>query len=126
MTALAADRLIRKRTGPDIVTVYGVAASAVMYQGGLVSVNPSGYAYESTSTFGDRVVGVCDAGISNAGGSNGAVNVTVRTNCYVLLNNSGTNPVAQADVGHPCWVQDDQTVCGGAGGSAVQAGIVDR
>lgn len=122
--ALSADRMYRTRGRGDAISVD--LAVAAVWQGGLVAENAAGYGIAAASTAGLRVRGICTASVDNTGGSAGAAAAPVLTNLYVLLDNSTTHAVAQTDVGHPCWVETDHSVCGAAGGSSVFAGIVDR
>lgn len=121
---LSADRLYKTK-GDYRATAAKVAANAKPYQGGMVSVNATGYAKASSATVGERVIGLCASSVDNTGGADGALVVPLLTDLLVKFLNDGTHPLAQADVGHVAWVKDDQTVQGGAGGSSVIAGIVD-
>lgn len=124
MTALAADRMFRNRSA-DSGRLFAalLAASTSVWAGGLISSNSAGYAKPSDTTPGDIVLGWCPAAVANSG-SAGAASTTVQTG-VIKLNNDGTHPVAQAGVGRPCYVKDDNTVQSAAGTSAVIAGVVD-
>lgn len=123
MTALAADRKIdNKWTGRSIALK--VAATTIIYKGALVAVNTAGYAVPAAATAGLRVVGVAQSKVDNSAGIDGAKETHVVTGVFGFKNDA--DAVAQADVGRPCYVQDDQTVQDENGGSAVVAGIVDR
>jgi hypothetical protein len=102
-----------------------LAASAILYEGGLISVNATGYAKASGTTAGDRVVGWSTAKADNTGGADGALSAQVQTGA-LLLDNDGTNPLTQADMGRLCFVKDDHTVQTAAGGSSVIAGRAEQ
>lgn len=124
MAPLAADRKYRNRhTGRTLILK--VAANAIPYQGGLVSENATGYAYASDTTAGTRVMGWSLAKMDNTGGADGAISVEVLTG-VIKLDNDATNPIAQADVGHPCFVKDDHTVQNANGGCSVIVGRVEN
>jgi hypothetical protein len=122
MTALAADRkVISKWTGRSLAIK--VAASTLIYKGALVAVNTSGYAVAAAATAGYRVVGVAQRQVDNSAGAAGDLEVQVLTGVFAFKNDA--DAIAQADIGRPCFVQDDQTVQDENGGSPIVAGIVD-
>lgn len=124
MAALSADRNYRTRSTARSFPMK-MAASAIVYQGGLVAVGATGYGAAASTTAGVRVMGWATAQTDNTGGADGALLAQVAAGASIKLDNDGTNPVSQADVGRLCFVKDDHTVQTGAGGSSVIAGRVD-
>lgn len=124
MTALAADRIVKRRHNDgDRSYALKLAASVTAYKGGMAAVITTGYAQPAATTAGMRVQGIFESAKVVNSGAAGAKEAQVTTGCF-LMKNSGTNPVAQADVGRHCYVEDDQTVQDENGGSAVVAGLV--
>lgn len=123
--ALSADRMTRSRSTGRTFSAK-VASNAVIYQGGLVTVNSTGYAKAAATTSGERVIGVCLSKVDNSGGgADGALKVQVQTGLFKFAND-GTYPVAQADVGRIVYVKDDQTVQTSLGGTGVIAGRMEE
>lgn len=125
MAALTADRMAKTRS--DVRSFFAkMAANAVGYQKGLAAVNATGYAKAASSTPGERVIGYYASQADNTGGADGAIGAHIQTGA-IKLDNDGTNPVTQADVGRFCYVKDDHTVQSATGaGSAPVAGRVDQ
>lgn len=111
MSALTANRNIIDYFERRKIEV-GVAASATVYQGGMVCVNTSGYAVAASDTANYKLIGV-----SNGNPVQGLSTITATTNgeYNVEVIRRGVFPfaiaaVAITDVGAPVWVSDDQTV----------------
>jgi hypothetical protein len=122
--ALAQDRItVSKWTGRYIDPI-GLAAATVVYNGSLAAVNASGNLVPAAGTLGLRVVGVAQCKGDNAAGAAGAVKVGCLTGVF-KFKNSATRPLAAADVGRVCFVEDDETVQDEGAGSEVIAGIVE-
>jgi len=107
MAALAAGRItltkgyLRRQT-------YQVAANAIIWAGGMVCLNATGFAIPAADTAGiTRVVGVATANVNNTGGADGVVSVTVEYAGQFLLACGAS--ITQADVGRLACVADDQT-----------------
>ena len=84
-------------------------ANAVVYEGGMVAVDSTGYGVDAATATGYQLVLVATASADNTGGANGAIGV----NCWVAeakYLNSGTDAVVQASLGTTVYVQDDQTI----------------
>lgn len=114
MAVLTAERSISRKgpesTGtPPIVTLL-VKASAVGFKGGLVATDATGYAVSGTGiqATGLKVWGIATKSFNNTG-SSGAISVDVQLGVFPFVN-SGTDPVAQADVGATVFADDDQTI----------------
>lgn len=106
MAALTADRQTPHK-GEGKVQELPVAASTVIYKGSIVSINSSGYAIPGADTASTIVAGIATKGADNSSGSNGDVKVDVLYEVRVKL---AGQTLAQADLGAPLFVVDDQTV----------------
>lgn len=114
MTALAANKarksLLNSATGRVPVGI-GLAASAKLYAGSLVSVNSSGYAVAGRATATDKVLGVSRKLVDNTGGSAGDVTAKeIETGTFLFANSSSSDEITAADIGAWCYVVDDNTV----------------
>lgn len=124
MTALAADRIVKRRHNEgDRTYAVKLAAAITAFKGGMAAVIATGYAQPAATTAGMRVIGLFETSKVANSGAAGAKEAQVSTGCF-LMKNSGTNAVTQADVFRHCYVEDDQTVQDENGGSAVIAGLV--
>lgn len=106
MTALTQDFQIERRDGD--IQEYPVVADDIIYGGSLVAVNAAGYALPGSDTAGLIFQGVAEARADNAGGAAGDINVEVRRRGVFKL--TAGSAVAQANVGDPVYLVDDQTV----------------
>jgi len=124
MTALAKDRntMIKSR-GRSIDLL--VAASTKIYAGSMVAINATGYAVPAANTAALRVIGRAEAQADNTSGADGALHVRVNVGVHKYGNGATTQALAQADIGQPCYVIDDQTV-GKYATKGVKAGTVDE
>ena len=113
MTALAAPRKIQRR-GPVMDYSFGVKASAVIYQTGLV-VLLAGYAIagragvDSTEAGTMQCVGV-SAETVTGGAGNGDVAVKVTASEFGFKNSTSGDLITVADIGKVAYLVDDQTV----------------
>jgi hypothetical protein len=107
-------------------------ANAIVFKGGIVVRDASGYGVAGLTGTGLTVVGVCDPQISatdkvdNTGGANGAK--TVRCMCGVFRFNNSTagDLIGITEVGKRVYLVDDQTVAKTSNSSARSpAGIVE-
>jgi hypothetical protein len=108
MTALAKDRNTPRLTG-DIVNML-MAATALVYAGGMVMRNASGYAVKGQAALGLRGVGVDMHRVDNSDGSAGDISVDVRGGTWRFANSASTDEITIADIGNIAYVVDDQTV----------------
>lgn len=122
MAALTADRNTLYKDGEELP--FPVAANAVIYAGALVVSNAAGYAAPGSAAAGLIALGRSEDSISNNPGADGAKVIRVRRKKAFLFANSTTDAVVQADVGRPCYIQDDQTVCHTATGKSVAGTVV--
>lgn len=115
MTALTASRNTpmkdRKLIG------FPVAANVKIFAGALVALNANGYLVPGSVSTTLRYQGRADEFCDNTGGIDGAKTVTVRRLQAFKFANAATDPVAQADVGNPVYIVDDQTVAKTSGGN---------
>jgi hypothetical protein len=119
--ALTKDRNTAVR--PDDFYGYPVAAGAVIHAGAL-AVLDAGYLKPGQSGTGLIAVGRAEESVDNTGGSDGDKTCRVRRGVFRFKNSSG-DPVAQADVGNVCYVEDDETVAKTDDtGSLSEAGVI--
>lgn len=116
MTALAASRIPRRiACGATRVRVGKVAASTKIWKGAGVCRNLSGYVVPAANAAGFVFLGIAEETVDNTTGANGDLEVKYSTGLSVAFKNDGTAAVAQANLGGPVWIQDDQTVRGTPG-----------
>jgi hypothetical protein len=127
MAALTASRATVRSGDTTLIEVLSVplGANKKVYSGGLVVlVAATGLGQAGDGSANSlRVVGVAlyDTG-ATSGQAAGAVRAEVRRGAF-WLNNSATDPLAQADCMAICYIEDDNTVCKTAG-SLSTAGVV--
>lgn len=108
MTALAAGRVTKFRDDRGEIMPYAVAANAKIYDGGWVCKKKAdGYSQAGANTLGLEVQGIAEETKDATGLADGALDVLVRTHGVVRMPSSG---LAQANVGVPLYLTDDQTV----------------
>lgn len=113
MTALSAERSTKRLAGN---TAFSVPVGVdVVYRGGMVGRNSSGYAVAASSDVSQRVIGVAMETVDNSAGSAGDKSVRVERGCFWFGNSASGDAITIADVGEPCFVVDDQTVARTAG-----------
>lgn len=83
-------------------------AAVKLYKGALVAFNTAGYATLAADTASFTFGGIAYETVDNSGGAAGAVEVRIKRRGVVELNFSGT--AAQANVGLPVYMVDDNTV----------------
>lgn len=101
-----------KQNRQSRLTPYKVAANVEIHGGGIMQL-VGGYAKPAAAGASGPVPGVAEESVDNRGGAAGAKVVHVRGSVEYeefLFTNSSVAPVAQADVGSPCYVEDDHTV----------------
>lgn len=118
MTALSAAQQIKSK-GPINTQAYPVKASQTVYGGGLVMLDTTGYAVAAaTGSTSNRVVGVARESVTDAG--SGTDKVEVMEGQFLLTGAT----LAQADVGRPCYVVDDDSIDETPGIGTIPAGII--
>jgi len=116
---LAADRNTISKAGE--LQSYPCAAD-IIYKGGLVCINATGYAAPAADTSGySDVVGVATENVDNSGGSAGDLSVRVQSGRrYSFV----ATAIVQADVGRTMYVVDDQTMDQLPGVNSIVAGVL--
>ena len=116
MAALTADRNTPYRDG-ELVS-FKVKAAAKIYAGSIV-VSDAGYAKPGVKAENLVYLGRAEEFVDNTNGSDGDVSVLVRRGrAFKWANAGGANAAAQADVGKPAYIFDDQTVTDVAAGAS--------
>lgn len=106
MTALAKDRDTRKKPGQ--LGVCPMAQAALIYGGAIACINAAGYLIKGSDASGLIMAGISTGRFDNVAGANGDKSGVFERDGLHLMN-LGT-PIAQANVGDPVYVVDDQTV----------------
>ena len=121
MSALAAGvaREFKDLDG-SIVTEYGVKASAVIYQGGLVMLDTGGYLVPAADTANCKVVGWADETVT--GTTDGVIKCRVRSGCAAKMASSSTAVTAMD--APLLYVVDDNTVDETSPANSVKAGLM--
>jgi hypothetical protein len=121
----------------DVALNYYPQAAVAAYHGG-IAVLRAGYVRPGATAVGDVCVGVFDfdahggiagmTGISdNSAGSPGDLTANVRRTIARVKNSANADLIAQANVGSPCFVVDDETVAlTDGGGTRSVAGTIRR
>jgi hypothetical protein len=86
-----------------------VKANVIIFAGALIALD-AGYAAPGSTKVGLVYVGRAEEYVDNTGGADGAKTVLVRKNKAFCWKNSVGDPIAQADVGATCYIEDDETV----------------
>lgn len=113
----------------------GVIAAGVIYQGAIAMI-ASGFARAARvgqgvtdfAKIGDvalsRVLGVAQASVTGTGANGGAI-VDTQSGDWLAKNSAGVDAITVAQVGHYCFVVDDETVARtSASGTRPRAGVV--
>lgn len=125
MAAQTADRNFKIRAGGYLRTIIGkLAAATKVYRGSLGAKNAAGFILPAADAANYKVVAVIDEQVDNTGGAAGALEVRMTTG-VVKLDNSGTDPVVQANMHGYCFVEDDHTVRATGGTNSIRAGVVE-
>lgn len=103
---------------------FPMGTGAVLFLGALVALNAAGFLVRAATATTLKVVGILGdqpfqvpgPSITNLG-ADGAKTAEVQMGVTALLNNSGSDPVAQDDVLNDCYIVDDETVAATSGGS---------
>lgn len=100
-------------------------ADAVIYSGGVVCTDSTGYAIPGDEALGLIVRGVAQESKSNAGGASGDKRVRVFAGCFKLKNSTAGEAIAITGVGKNCYLVDDEQVSKtDASGTRSLAGVV--
>lgn len=122
MTALAADRNTPRREGVDYSDP--VAATTVIFAGGIVVLDSSGNAAPGTTATGLVPRGVAQEQVDNNPGAAGDKNVLSRKGVFRFVNGAS---IDRTDIGGTAYIVDDQTVhsTDGTGTRSALGTIVD-
>lgn len=124
MTALTEARETKFKSGIVQTQHYLVAADAVIFAGGMVCLDATGYAIPAADTAGiSRVVGIADADVDNTGGNDGDLTITCKKGVAKLVNND--NVQAEVEIPDQALVEDDQTVGTSTVNSIVAGTVVE-
>lgn len=91
-------------------------ANVKIFAGAFVMVDASGWALEGATATGQIVVGRARTTVDNTGGANGAKYIEVERGSFACLN-SGSDPVAQAQIMRTVYLVDGTTIAAGSGGA---------
>jgi hypothetical protein len=126
MTALAADRRnTNSASSADRGRVGKVAGSVIIYKGAALCWNSSGYLVPAANTAGFKFAGWAEQAVNTTGIADGVSEVLYRTGLSMKMKSEATAAIAQANVGGPCWIHDDQTVRS-TPGNGVLCGVVEQ
>jgi len=119
--ALTEDRNTPHKDGE--LLVLGMAATKKVFAGSLAATNATGYVLPAADAAGLTVVGMAEEQVDNSAGANGDLTVPIRRKKAFRFKNSAVNVVTVTDVGHPIYVEDDETVANAGGTNSIVAGI---
>lgn len=108
MTATTNDRNTPYKDG-EIIAV-PVEANTVVRAGVIACANASGNLVEGSAAENLTYLGRAEDRFDNTGGAAGAVVARVHRGRLFQWANAADDPVTQASIGKPCYVEDNQTV----------------
>lgn len=109
MTAAAADRLTKTRSGERVSLP--VKGSIKIYAGTIVALGSDGYARPGRATSTDTIVGIAEKLADNSSGSDGDISIEVmRRVIGIFANSSSGDAITLTERGKTVFVVDDQTV----------------
>lgn len=125
--AAATHNLKFRAKGPTTKRIVKVAATTTIYQHTLVCLNGTGFAVPASDTAGlSSARGLALAFADNSAGADGDLCLEVAEGVF-LLNNSGGDPLTQANQFLFAYVEDDNTVAVAAGpANDIIAGTVEE
>lgn len=121
MPTATASLAINRRSGAFLT--FAVAAATRLFQGVFAALDASHRLVAATDAANRRVVGLVKEEVDNSTGLAGDLNGIVEVGLF-LVGNSTTNPVTNAHIGRPAFIEDDNTVAISGGTNNVVAGIV--
>jgi len=120
MAALTDNRDTRElESGRGQVAQFDIYNDEIVYAGGMLAVDYAGEVHAAGDTLGLRVLGCVPVKVDNA--DDGEKSEVQRG--IFRYANSETYPLSRNNIGHPCYVEDDQTVAGHST-NLVAAGLV--
>jgi len=102
------------------IVAFPVAADTKV-EAGTIGILHDGYLEPGAAATDFTYLGRIEETVDNSGGSAGDLSAMVRLGKAVKWANSGTDPIAQADVGGTCYVEDDGTVAKTNGSNTLSA-----
>ncbi|MBL4901102.1 MAG: hypothetical protein JKY62_00430 [Desulfocapsa sp.] len=118
--ALTADRNTPHKDGELLVV--GVAATAIVFAGGMAAANAAGFITPAADAAGLTVMGMAEEQVDNSAGADGDLSVAIRRKKTFIFKNSGSNAVTVALHGKNVYVEDDETVSSAGGTNSIVAG----
>lgn len=113
MAALTSARSTKRQISSESPLISGmsipVKASTKCIQGGIAVLN-AGYVAPGTAALGLIAIGMFEDTADNSSGADGAINARVRRGTFKFANSAAGDAIAQANVGGPCYIVNDQTV----------------
>lgn len=98
----------------------GMAANVKIFAGAIVVKDAAGDLRTATQATGLIALGSADTTYDNTGGATAAVRAKAFRGVFLYDNSSG-DPIAKADIGNLCYIEDDHTVSKGASGATRSA-----
>lgn len=124
MVALIANRNTPRFDGE--VREGPVAAATRIFAGALVMRDAAGRITKGAVALNCVGVGRAEDAADNSAGAAGAITCRYRPGVFSFANSAAGDLIAQADIGKPCFIVDDQTVAKTDGGATrSRAGIVE-
>ncbi len=114
MTALTAERDTKQRSGA--VFSRGVAANAVIFKGGMVALNATGFLVPFSAATTLKADGVAQQTVTGTA-VNGEVLCEVERGVFRFANSTAGDAITRADIGLDCFGVDDDQVAKTNGGS---------
>lgn len=121
--AITASQTVDRREGDKYQ--FPVAASTLIYQGGILAIDGNNRAVMASDAAARRVIGVAYGEVDNSTGAAGDLNCEAEVGIFKLAN-SATNAITDALIGRPCFVEDNDSVSAAPGTNGVVAGIVRK
>ena len=125
--ALSAKRSTQIKGGGVMPALIDVAlkANAIVYQGGMVATDATGYGVAAGTSTSHYIQGVAISSVDNTGGANGAKHVQVRPCVAQFANSAAADEITVTEKGSFCYIVDDETVAKTTnGGTRSRAGTV--
>lgn len=114
MAALTKERDTPRKHVHYVYDDLGVAASAKIFNGSIVSANATGFAKPGADVASELCLGRARETVDNTGGADGAKKISIDCGIFAY-NTTGGNAITSADVGKIAEVLDDNNVVRAAG-----------
>lgn len=106
--ALTKDRNTPERAGDEFSLP--MADDAIIYAGGIVMQNATGYAVQGATATGQIAAGRAEEAVDNTNGGDGGKNIKVKRGVFKYKNSSSGDAITIAEIGDNCYIVDDETV----------------